>query len=150
MNVKDKIKQIAYNEGLKTSITTATILSYDDLNNIAKIITNNGVILDNVPISIIPGVHMPSIQPNDSVYVVFANNSISNPKIIARSDELYAYNSRVKERHLRKGETYVNIKEEEGELKYPSSSKWIDSKNNKTTKYGDFYGSDAISNAVTG
>lgn len=149
MGVKDKIQQIAYNESLKTGVTIATVLSYDFLNNIAKIVTNTNIIIDNVPIANIPGIHQSSLQPNDTVYVIFVNNSISNPKIISKADELYAYNSRVRERHLRKGELSVQLNDEEGEIQYPSSSKWIETDNKKANKYGGFYDMNAIEDADT-
>lgn len=147
MGIQDKIKEIAYKENLKTNITIGTVLRYDSLNNLADVYTNTNLHLKNVPIENIPGIHFANIQPNDTVYIVFVDNSISHPKIIAKADEVYAYNTRVKERHLRKGELIVSQKEVEGEIETPSANTWIDPENKNNIKYGFYFDKNSIEDA---
>ena len=147
MSIQDKIKEIASKENRKTDITLGTVLRYDSLNNLADVYTDTNLHLKNVPIESIPGIHFANIQPNDKVYIVFTDNLISHPKIISKADEAYAYNTRVKERHLRKGELIVNQKIADGEIETPSANTWIDPENKNNLKYGFYFDKNAIEDA---
>lgn len=150
MSVKDKLKQIAYNESISASATIGTITNYDSINNIADVLTTSNITLNSVPIANAPGIHSSAYQVGDIVYIIFINNSISSPKIISKADEVYAYNSRVKERHLRKGELFdLKIEQLEGDIESPSSSKWIDTDNKSLIKYSKFFLKNSIEDADT-
>ena len=145
MDIRNKIKDIA--RDFKTDITIGTVTSFDALNNIADVYIDTDLHLNNVPIITTPGFHCSNLKQGDIVYIIFTNNSVAHPKIIGKGDEMYAYDTRVKERHLRKGDLIVSQVEKDGEITTPSSSTWLDQKNTNSIKYGRFFGLNSIEDA---
>ena len=142
--LKDKIKEEAKNR--KTDITIGTIVDFDYVNNLAKVYVNTNMTLNNVPIMTIEGYHA-YLHEGDNVYIIFTDNMVSNPKIIGKAEELYAYNTRIKERHLRKGDLVVDQILQDGEIISPSCESWIDENNDKALKYGRFIDLNSIEDA---
>lgn len=145
MRIREKIKEIA--KEAKANITIGTVILYDSVNNIADVYISSDLTLNNVPVFTIPGFHCSNLKADDRVYIIFTNNSMSHPKIICKADEIYAYNTRVNERHLRKGVLLVQQEKKEGEIITPSYKTWLDPENTNALKYGRFYDLNSIEDA---
>lgn len=137
-NIIEKV--IEPNSRMKLSNAKAQVLNYDHINNLADVcleIASIGgkQIIKNVPIQISAnGIHQSSLQEGDYVYIQFNNNSIFQPKIIGKADELYATHTRKNERHLKQGCLQVTQDFINEEIT-PSTDKWIEPNNINKTKY---------------
>ena len=138
---------------MKTKFTNATgqVVSYNKTHNIAdvyipSIIDGNGLSLKDVAVQIAGvGLHQSSLKRGDSVYIQFNNGSIFQPKILGKSDELYATHTRKEETHLRKGDLVVSQEKEDGEIT-SSSSTWLDTENEDVFKYESYRNVSGINN----
>lgn len=137
-NLVEKI--IEPNNRTKLNNAKGQILKYDSVNNLADVCLGmasigNKQILYNVPIQIAAnGIHQSSFQEGDYVYIQFNNNSIFQPKIIGKADELYATHTRKEEKHLKQGYLHVTQEYIDEEIT-PSSSQWIETDNSNKSKY---------------
>lgn len=137
-NVLDNI--VEPYSGSKVTNAMGTIISYNQLHNIADVFISNlkdneGCVLKDVPIQLSSsGIHSSAFKEHDSVYVQFNNGSIFQAKITGKADEVYATSTRKKEKHMRKGSLLVSQEEEVGEVN-PSSETWIDYNNKNYHKH---------------
>ncbi|WP_238918135.1 hypothetical protein [Clostridium sp. YIM B02555] len=154
MSIVNKISETVQNTTRSNiNLVKGTVVNYDSTNNLADVyidsLSSGGdTTLTDVPIQISSkGVHSSGLSINDIVYIQFANSSLFQPKIVGIADEVYAYNTRIKERHLRKGELTVNQDTLDGEITSPSCKTWIDNDNIHLAKTGEFFNQNAIDNA---
>lgn len=136
MSFKNNVLKNIVEPSNGTRLTNAMgfVVSYNQLHNVADVFISNlkdkeGYTLRDVPIQLSGnGVHSSALKENDCVYVQFNNGSLFQAKIVGRADELYATNTRVKEKHMRKGSLLVSQEKEDGIIN-PSSDTWIDNNN---------------------
>lgn len=154
MGIIQKISDSVQTSSMSSiNLSKGTVTRYDATNNLADVYieslsSGGSTSLTDVPIQISSkGVHASGLKVNDIVYVQFANNSLFQPKIVGIADEVYAYNTRIKERHLRKGELTVTQETLEGDIRKPSIETWIDVDNTSVLKTGEYSNSNAISDA---
>lgn len=154
MSIVKKISEsVQSSSATNINLSKGTVIRYDSINNLADVYieslsSGGSTNLSDVPIQISSkGVHASGLKVNDIVYVQFANNSLFQPKIVGIADEVYAYNTRIKERHLRKGELTVTQEVLEGDITKPSVETWIDDENTHLSKTSEFYTQNAISDA---
>ena len=131
------------------SNTTGTVISYDKENNRADVFISiapgkTESLIKGVPIQIAAnGIHQANLREGDYVYIQYSNSSYFQPKIIGVADETYYHNTRLKEKHLRKGTlsvSEIDFVDIDKENYTPSSAKWLDIKNTnefKTFEYKD-------------
>lgn len=154
MSIVKKISEsVQSSSATNINLSKGTVIRYDSTNNLADVYieslsSGGSTNLSDVPIQISSkGVHASGLKVKDIVYVQFANNSLFQPKIVGIADEVYAYNTRIKERHLRKGELTVAQETLDGEITTPSVKTWIDDENTHLSKTSEFYTQNAISDA---
>lgn len=154
MSIVQKISECVQTSNMSNiNLAKGVVIKYDSTNNLADVYiesvsSSENINLNDVPIQISSkGIHQSGLKINDIVYVQFANNSMFQPKIVGIADEVYAYNTRIKERHLRKGELTVTQEALEGDITVPSLKTWIDNDNTYLSKTGEFYTKNAISDA---
>lgn len=151
--VKRISESVQSSSATNINLSKGTVLRYDATNNLADVYieslsSGGSTNLSDVPIQISSkGVHASGLRVNDIVYVQFANNSLFQPKIVGIADEVYAYNTRIKERHLRKGVLTVTQETLKGEITTPSVETWIENDNTNLLKTGEYSNSNAISDA---
>lgn len=154
MSIANKISESAQNATKSNiNLVKGTVISYDSTNNLADVYIDSlssggSTTVTDVPIQISSkGVHASGLSVNDIVYVQFANSSLFQPKIVGIADEVYAYNTRIKERHLRKGELTVSQDTLDGEITSPSCETWIDNDNTSLIKTGEYSNENPITDA---
>lgn len=159
MALKDSIidKIVKPQSDNKFDNVIARVIDYDKTTNTAKIAFKNpknvGIMeLENVPSFLHKGVVTPNLQPGDSVYVMFVNGSIMQPYITGVLEKGYVYNTRLKERHRRKG-SYItdNVYSDTELIKYNDKSgvdSWIDDTNGDITKYYTHAKNEPISDCI--
>lgn len=154
MSIVKKISEsVQSSSATNINLSKGTVIRYDSTNNLADVYieslsSGGSTNLSDVPIQISSkGVHASGLKVNDIVYIQFANNSLFQPKIVGIADEVYAYNTRIKERHLRKGELTVTQETLDGEITTPSVKTWIDAENTSVLKTGEYSISNSISDA---
>jgi hypothetical protein len=138
---------------MKNKFTNAQgqVISYNETHNLADVyvpalVDGTGINLKDVPVQIAGnGLHQSSLKRGDNVYIQFNNGSIFQPKILGKSDELYATHTRKDETHLRKGELAVSQELEEGDIT-SSSSTWLDTTNENIFKYESYRTASGINN----
>jgi len=152
MSIVQRISESVQNSNKSSvNLVKGTVTKYDATNNLADVYieslsSGGSTNLSDVPIQISSkGVHASGLKVNDIVYVQFANSSLFQPKIVGIADEVYAYNTRIKERHLRKGELTVTQDILDGEITTPSIKTWIDKDNTSLIKTGGYSNSNPIS-----
>lgn len=136
MSLKDNIidKVIKPQTDSKFDNLIARVTSYDKDSNTASIMFKNpknvGVMdLDDVPVFLHKGIKTPSLKSGDNVYVMFVNGSIMQPHITGVVERSFLLDTRIKQRHRRKGAYIVDNEYEDVEIKrykdQSSVSNWI-------------------------
>lgn len=146
MSLKDTIydKIIKPQNDTKFDNLVGRVSTYNKENNTANVLFKNpknlGVMeLENVPVFVHKGFKTQSLKSGDNVYITFLNGSIMQPCITGVVDRAYIHDTRVKQRHRRKGSYIVSREYEDVEiLTYKDKSgvaSWIDSECEDCTKY---------------
>lgn len=154
--IKDSLaRQIQDNDRQKFYGTSATILSYDKVNNVAKIKfldPNSGMMMtrENVPLCItMGGVTGGSILPGQKCLISFTNNNLFAPTITGIVESLYNQKTSDDQGAYLVSSSILQCEKPQDIV--PMSDSWIDFDNEDKTKYendlGFFSQCDAVADA---
>lgn len=160
MSLKDNIvdKIIKPHSDNRFDNVIAKIVSFDKITNSASIMFKNpknvGMMkLDNVPVCYNNGFVNSNLKSGDSVYVIFINGSILHPYISQTVKTTYVNDTRIKQRHKRKGAYIIDREYNDVEIKkyndIPNIETWIDSSNENINKYNLHSQSEPIHENIT-
>jgi len=85
------------------------VIAYSNANNVARVevpspVSAGTMVLDDVPVMVVGGMHTPGPFPGDEVWVIFVGGNLNLPIIIGVGDQRYGENTRENRiRHRRKG-----------------------------------------------